>query len=48
MKNLLITPHVAGNLTLKHTIHKNFELFCENLIRFADGRPMKQVVDRKR
>ena len=47
-KNLLITPHIAGNLTLKHTIQKNIELFCENLIRFADGRPMKQVVDRKR
>ena len=47
-KNLLITPHVAGNLTLAHTINKNVEMFCENLICYAEGKPMKHVVDRSR
>ena len=47
-KNLIITPHVAGNLTLEYTIKRNVELFCENLICYAEGLPMNQVVDRNR
>ena len=46
-KNLIITPHVAGNLTLEYTIYKNVEMFCENLLCYSEGRPMKQVVDIK-
>lgn len=46
-KNLLITPHVAGNLTLEHTIDRNVEMFCEDLENFAAGRPLKYMVDRK-
>ena len=46
-KNLLITPHVAGNLTLDHTIDRNVEMFCEDLENFAAGRPLKYTVDRK-
>ena len=45
--NLLITPHVAGNLTLAHTMDRNVEMFCEDLISFANGLPMKHVVNRK-
>jgi phosphoglycerate dehydrogenase-like enzyme len=47
-KNLLITPHVAGNLTLKHTLDRNVEMFCEDLENFLAGRPLKYEVDRKK
>ena len=46
-KNLLITPHVAGNLTLAHTLDRNVDMFCEDLLLFAQGLPLKHVVDRK-
>ena len=42
------TLNVAGNLTLEYTIKRNVELFCENLICYAEGLPMNQVVDRNR
>ena len=45
-KNLLITPHVAGNLTLDYTIEKNVEMFCEDLINYANGRPLEHLVDK--
>lgn len=47
-KNLLITPHVAGNLTLEHTLDMNVSMFCEDLLLYASGKPMKHVVDRKK
>ena len=47
-KNLIITPHVAGNLTLDYTLDKNVEMFCENLVNYAEGRPLKNVVDKVR
>ena len=47
-KNLLITPHVAGNLTLEHTLDKNVSMFCEDLLLYASGQPLKHVVDRKK
>ena len=47
-KNLLITPHVAGNLTLEHTLNKNVEMFCEDLINFTSGKKLKYLVDRKK
>ncbi len=47
-KNLLITPHVAGNLTVAHTIDKNVEMFCEDLENYAAGRPLHYLVDRKK
>lgn len=45
-KNLLITPHVAGNLTLPYTVDKNVEMFCENLVAYANGQPLSHVVDK--
>ncbi|MCR5594611.1 MAG: D-2-hydroxyacid dehydrogenase [Lachnospiraceae bacterium] len=45
-KNLLITPHVAGNLTLKHTLDRNVEMFCEDMINYSKGLPLKYLVDR--
>ena len=46
-RNLLITPHVAGNLTADHTIERNVEMFCEDLDNYVNGRPLKYLVDRK-
>jgi len=47
-KNLLITPHVAGNLTLEHTLNVNVDLFCENLVRFGKGLPLNNLIDRNK
>ncbi len=45
-RNLLITPHVAGNLTADHTIERNVEMFCEDLDNYASGRQLRYLVDR--
>ena len=47
-KNLLLTPHVAGNMTLPYTQRKSIELFLEDLDNYAAGLPLKRAVDRKR
>jgi phosphoglycerate dehydrogenase-like enzyme len=47
-KNLLITPHVAGNLTLEHTLNVNVDLFCENLIRYGKGLPLNNLIDKNK
>ena len=47
VKNLLITPHSAGNLTLDYTREKNVEIFCENLLNYAEGKPLNCVVDKQ-
>ena len=46
-KNLIITPHVAGNMTLAHTRNKNVAMFLEDLKNFTEGAPLKYLVDRK-
>ena len=46
-KNLLITPHVAGKLTLDCTKDKNVEMFLEDLQNFASGKAMKYIVNKK-
>ena len=47
-KNLLLTPHVAGNMTLGYTCERNIALFCENLENYAAGRPLHHLVDRRK
>ena len=47
-KNLLLTPHVAGNMTLAYTQRKCIDLFLEDLDNYAAGRPLKRGVDRRR
>lgn len=46
MPNVLITPHIAvkdaENITERH-----FEVFLENARRFAEGKPLQKVVDKK-
>lgn len=47
-KNLLLTPHVAGNMTLGYTCDKTVSLFCEDLENYAAGKPLARLVDLKR
>ena len=46
-KNLLITPHVAGNMTLPYTKDKNVNMFLEDLRNYKEGRLLKYLVDRR-
>ena len=45
-RNLIITPHVSGNMTLGYTCDLNVDMFCEDLENYAAGRPLRQLVDR--
>lgn len=45
-KNLLITPHTAALTSDFKT--RVADLICENVVRFADGRPLLNEVDRSR
>ena len=46
-RNLLITPHISGQMSLGYTRDKNVALFCEDLENYANGRPLKRYVNRK-
>ena len=46
-RNLILTPHVAGNMSLGYTCDVNIRMFCEDLERYAAGQPLKHLVDRK-
>ncbi len=47
IKNLVITPHVAGNMTLQYTKDKNVQMFLEDLKNFTNGAPLKYLVNRQ-
>ncbi len=47
-KNIILTPHVSGNMTLGYTCDRNVEMFCEDLRNYAAGRPLTSLVDRNR
>ncbi len=46
IKNLIITPHVAGNQTVDYTRRKIVDMFCENLENFANNKPLQYTVNR--
>jgi phosphoglycerate dehydrogenase-like enzyme len=46
MQNVLITPHSMSTATDENA--RLTELFCENLQRYLDGRPLINVVDKQR
>ena len=46
-KNLLITPHISGNMSLGITRDLDVAMFCEDLENYAAGRPLKRLVNRK-
>ena len=47
-KNTILTPHISGNMTLGYTCDLDVNMFCEDLINYAEGKPLQHVVDRKR
>ncbi len=46
VENLIITPHVAGDMSLGYTVEKTVAMFCENIALFAQGKPLNHAVDR--
>lgn len=46
-RNLLITPHISGQMSLGYTRDKNVALFCEDLENYAAGRPLARYVNRR-
>lgn len=47
-RNIILTPHVSGNMTLGYTCDRNVEMFCEDLGNYAAGRPLNGLIDRAR
>ena len=45
---LLITTHVAGNMTLEYTVDRIVEMFLEDFGRYCAGRPLAHLVDREK
>lgn len=43
--NLLITPHIAGNMTLAYTLDRIVELFLEDFENYCAGKPLERRVD---
>jgi len=45
-RNLLVTPHCSGKMTMAYTRDTLVDTFCENLKRFHSGQPMLHLVDK--
>lgn len=46
-KNLLLTPHVSGNMSLNHTVDIIWDIFYDNLKKYCLGEPLTHIVDMK-
>ena len=46
--NTILTPHVAGNMSLGLTCDLDVEMFCRDLAHYAAGEPLERLVDRAR
>lgn len=46
-ENLLLTPHISGDYHLQETLDYIIELFIDNLGRYANGKELRNPVDRK-
>ena len=46
--NLLMAPHIAGNMTLPYTLDRIVGLFLEDFENYCAGRPLARRVDLKR
>ena len=44
-RNLILTPHISGNMTLEVTVDRIADLFCRNLENYCQGRPLINAVD---
>ena len=40
--------HWQTALTAEYTVDKNVEMFCEDLLNYAEGRPLKHIIDKKK
>ena len=47
-KNCIVTPHISGNMSLRHTRIRSVELFLANLERYANEEPLVHQVDPER
>jgi len=43
---VLITTHVAGNMTLEYTVDRIVAMFIEDFHRYCEGKPLLHLVDR--
>ena len=43
LPNVIVTPHTAWSSG--RVLDRSIELFCDNLVRYAAGRPLTNVVD---
>lgn len=46
-KNCIITPHSSGDTGLPYSVDRTFEIFCENVGRYARGEELINVVNVK-
>ena len=46
-QNLLLTPHISGQMSLGYTRDRNVALFCEDLERYGRGEKPTRLVDRR-
>lgn len=46
-KNLVITPHCSGKMTLAYTRDRSVSMFCEDLANFVADKPLLRAVDVK-
>lgn len=46
MENVIITPHISGSDLDPDNADKIFDIFYDNLIRYFQGKPLKNIVDR--
>lgn len=44
--NVILTPHVSGNLSLGLTCELDIDMFLADLTRYSEGQPLKNFVDR--
>lgn len=45
-RNLILTPHVSGNMSLDITCDLDVRMFCDNLNRYCRQQPLLHVVER--
>lgn len=46
MENVVVTPHTAGGSPVR--VARIVDVFCDNLRRYLDGRPLTGVIDKKK
>lgn len=44
-KNLILTPHISGDMGLPYTVDLTVEIFCDNIRRYVRGEELTHVVD---